>query len=322
VQTVEKRSEYKKAKKKKRKGLKIFLTILAALILLVGGYVIYAYNQVKHTVDNEMHEKVDSIENEPGKVAKGKESIHILLMGVDEREHDKGRADTLIVLTVNPKTKSMQQISIPRDTYVEIVGHGTHDKINHSYAFGGTDMTIATVEKWLDIDLDYYVKINMEGLSQLVDAMGGITVDNPIEWTDSGKDGGIPGYHYALGEIELDGDNVMGFVRMRKQDPQGDVGRNLRQRLVIESLVKKGASVGTVTKLGDILDVLGTNVSTNMSFDEMKSIFKNYRQAASKNESYQIEGSGEYLGTVWYFMVSEEERQKLHDMIVDFAEAK
>ncbi len=318
MRKLEKRTERRRAKKKKRKGLKIFLTVVAVLVLSVVGYGLYVYSQVKDTVNNEIHEKIDSIESQPDKAKEGKESLNILLMGVDERENDTGRADTLILLSLNPKTNSMQQISIPRDTYTDIIGYGTTDKINHSYAYGGTDMTVATVENFLDVELDYYVKINMEGLSQLVDAVGGVTVNNPIEWTDSGKDGYKAGYHYAQGEIELNGEQAMGFVRMRKQDPAGDAGRNERQQILINAIVKKGASVGSVTRIGDILDVLGNNVNTNMSFDEMKSIFKNYRDTISNSESYKIEGYGEYIGTTWYYMVSEEERQKVHDLIDDF----
>src|SRR5690606_14041381 len=129
------------------------------------------------------------------------------------------------------------------------------------------------------------------------------------------------GYHYQKGEITLNGEQAMGFVRMRKQDPKGDAGRNERQKLLIEAIVKKGASIGTVTRIGDILDVLGDNVTTNMSFDEMKSIFNNYRKTTSNTVSESIEGYGEYIGTIWYYMVPEEERQRIHNVIVEFNEA-
>src|SRR5699024_11686849 len=108
----------------------------------------------------------------------------ILLMCVDARGADKGRSDALMVLTLNPKTDSMQIVSIPRDTRVEIAGRGTQDKINHAYAFGGADMAVNTVENFLDVDMDYYVSMNMEGMEELVDQLGGITVENDIEWQD------------------------------------------------------------------------------------------------------------------------------------------
>lgn len=317
-----KRTERKQQERQKKKGLKIFLWILAAIFLVVGGYALYVYNQVKQTVEDDIRETVESIHHQPDKAEAGEETLNILLMGVDKREHDSGRADTLILMSLNPNTNSMQQISIPRDTYTDIIGHGTTDKINHAYAFGGTDMQVATVENFLDIELDYYVKINMEGLSELVDAVGGITVNNPIEWTDTGNDGYKKGYHYAKGPIELNGEQAMGFVRMRKQDPEGDAGRNKRQRLAIEAIIDKGASVGSVTRIDDILQVLGDNVSTNMSFDEMKNIFKNYKDTRNSQTSYQIQGSGQWIGPKWYLIVPDEEIQKVHNMIKEFNEKK
>src|SRR5699024_4856649 len=103
---------------------------------------------------------------------------------------------------------------------------GTEDKINHAYAFGGADMSIQTVENFLDIELDYFVRINMEGLKELVDEIGTITIDNEIEWNDGT-------YNFTKGPIEMDGDKTLAYVRMRKQDSAGDFGRTERQRKVI-----------------------------------------------------------------------------------------
>ncbi|SES72237.1 cell envelope-related function transcriptional attenuator common domain-containing protein [Salinibacillus kushneri] len=314
-----KRTEHIRAQKKRKRPLKIFLWILATIFLVAGIYASYVYFQVKNTVEEDIHEKVESISNDISekKASEGQETINVLLMGVDERSHDTGRADTLIVMSLNPNTDSLQMVSIPRDTYVPIIGYGKEDKINHSYVYGESDMTVATVENFLDIDLDYYVKINMQGLSDLVDAVGGITVDNPIEWVDNGE-AYIEGYRFEKGEITLNGPEALGYARMRKQDPKGDAGRNLRQRLVIEAIIDKGASVGSVTKIDDILEVMGENVSTNMTFNEMKDIFKNYRNTRKNINNYQMQGEGQYIGPIWYFMVSEEEQQKVHDMITDF----
>src|SRR5699024_63461 len=129
----------------------------------------------------------------------------------------------MIVMTLDPNNNQMQLVSIPRDSRTLIVGKGFQDKINHAYAFGGSEMSVATVENFLDIDLDYYVRMNMEGLAQLVDAVGGIMVNNDQQFSQSG-------YTFDTGKIQLDGDKALAYVRMRKQDPQGDVGRNDRQR--------------------------------------------------------------------------------------------
>src|SRR5699024_136687 len=101
-------------------------------------------------------------------------------------------------LTLKPESDEMQIVSIPRDTRTTIIGRGTEDKINHAYAFGGADMSIQTVENFLDIELDYFVRINMEGLKELVDEIGTITIDNEIEWNDGT-------YNFTKGPIEMDG---------------------------------------------------------------------------------------------------------------------
>ncbi|RKJ22727.1 LytR family transcriptional regulator, partial [Butyricicoccus sp. 1XD8-22] len=98
------------------------------------------------------------------------------------RPGDRGRSDSIIVMTVNPKTESIDMLSIPRDTRVEIVGKGVDDKINHAYAFGGVEMSMNTVEKFLDIPIDYYIKLNMEGFKEIVDAVGGVDVNNDIDF--------------------------------------------------------------------------------------------------------------------------------------------
>src|SRR5699024_8173863 len=159
----------------------------------------------------------------------------------------------------------MQLVSIPRDTRVPIIGKGFDDKINHAYAFGGNDMSVATVESFLDLELDYYVSLNMDGFQELVEQLDGITVYNDMAWKDSK-------YDFGFGPIEMDGDKTMSFVRMRKQDPSGDFGRTKRQRQVIQGIVEKGASVGSITKINGVIDILGNNMATNMDFDDMKKL--------------------------------------------------
>lgn len=308
----ESRSTNKKTKK--RKGLKITLIIVAILLLAIVAFVFSIWWNAKQTVDGEIHQGIDSIDTAATKEKlKNQEPLNVLLLGVDERENDAGRSDALMVLSIDPNDDSIQIISIPRDTRTEIVGHGTVDKINHAHAFGGPDMTVDTVENFLSIELDYYVKVNMEGLEELVDAVGGITIENELEWVDSGYY--QKGYLYEKGEIELNGAQALGYVRMRKQDPENDFGRTKRQRKVIEGIIDKGATIGSVTKIGDILDVLGSNVETNMDFSDMQNMFLNYRSTRKNISNYMMEGQGQMIDSIYYLIVSDEEIQKVHNMI-------
>lgn len=297
--------------KPRRLWLKIPLVLILLFILGVGGYAYSIYNNAKKTVNDKMHEPVDTIDTSVAKKKiKATEPLNILLMGIDSHSSEKGRSDALMILSLNPKTDTLQLVSIPRDARTTIVGKGIEDKINHAYAFGGTDMAIATVENFLDIELDYYVRMNMDGLMELVDELGSITVNNEIAWND-GK------YDFTEGPVEMDGEKTMAFVRMRKKDPSGDFGRTKRQRQVVQGIIEKGASVGSITKIDSMIDIFGNNMATNMDFDDMKKIFGGYKDTRKNYKEYMMEGTGQKIDGIYYLIVPNEEVQKVHQMIVD-----
>ncbi|QAS53363.1 LCP family protein [Halobacillus litoralis] len=306
------RREVKKKKRRKRRGWKILLVVIGLVLLIGGIYLFTIINDVRTTVNQDLHEDVSSIDTDETKEkVDQKEPINILLLGVDERENDVGRSDTMIVMTLDPNNDQMQMVSIPRDTRVEIAGDGRTTRINHAYAYGGSDMAVDTVENFLDINLDYYIRVNMEGLSQVVDAVDGVTVQNDRAFSSGSFD-------FEKGEIELDGREALAFVRMRKNDPQGDIGRNERQRQVIQGIIDKGARLDVVNKVGDVMDVLGDNVSTNMQFGDMRRLATNYSSARKNSSTYQMEGDGRMVNGMYLIFMSEEEVQNTHDMIVDF----
>ncbi|MCY1689886.1 LCP family protein [Exiguobacterium sp. SL14] len=177
-----------------------------------------------------------------------------------------------MVMTLNPTRNESRLISIPRDTKVDIVGKGTNDKINHAYSFGGPEMAIKTVEKFLDIPINYYAEINMEGFTSLVDAVGGVTVNNDIDFTVSGT-------HFPIGKVNLDGDSALKFTRMRYEDPRGDFGRQMRQREVIAQVANKLSSDVSVSNFNAIMDVVGKNAQTNVSFKPMRTLAFDYMDA-------------------------------------------
>ncbi|WP_246942790.1 LytR family transcriptional regulator [Bacillus pinisoli] len=297
-------------KKKPKKWLWILLSVIGALIIGISAYVYSIYHSVQQTA-NQMFEqpkrersekrleKVEFVEKDP---------ISVLIMGVDERANDRGRSDTMIVMTVNPELQSMQMVSIPRDTRTEIIGKGIQDKINHAYAFGGTDMAVETVENFLDIPIDYYVKVNMESFKEIVDAVGGVTVNNPFEF----KEGGLT---FIKGEINLNGEQALAYARMRKQDPRGDFGRQDRQKQIIMGVIQKGASFSTLGKHDDILAVLGKNIKTNLTFEQMVDLQANYKEARHNLEQFQINGGGQTINRIYYYVVPETERLSLSEKL-------
>jgi LCP family protein required for cell wall assembly len=302
-------------RKKKKKVLWIILSIIGVLVLSTGGYAFYLYKSAADTVAS-IHEDLnrDKSEKRSEEVKfSEKDPISILLMGVDERDGDAGRSDSLILMTVNPNTNSTQMISIPRDTRTEIIGKGKDDKINHAYAFGGTEMAINTVEHFLDIPIDYFVKINMESFKDTVDAVGGVEVNNTLDFSYGGFD-------FPEGLVSLDGEKALAYTRMRYEDPRGDFGRQDRQRQVIEAVIKKGANVSSITKFGDMFGVVRNNVKTNLTFDEMWEIQANYKAASQNLEQFQVNGKGDKIDGVYYFIVPEEERLALSKQLKEHLE--
>jgi LCP family protein required for cell wall assembly len=303
---------------KKKIALYVGIPILAVL-LGIGGYALYLYNSTKETVA-QMHEPIEREKKTPKPVITEdtKEPISILLLGVDERKNDSGRSDTLIVMTLNPNKESMQMVSIQRDIRTDIIGYGAVDKINHAYAFGGTRMSIETVENFTGIPIDYYMKVNMETLVDLVDSVGGVTVQNDLDWHDSGFY--EKGFHYKRGELQLNGEQALGYVRMRYEDPRGDFGRNERQRDVIKAIIDKGARFSSITRFDEILAALGDNIKTDMTFDDMMDIQKNYRSARHNIINYEIKTTGKMINGISYQLVSEDERKNVETMLKDHLE--
>lgn len=240
-----------------------------------------------------------------------KEPFSVLLLGADTGalgRTEQGRSDTIIVATVNPMKKKTTLVSLPRDTYVDIVGHHTKDKLNHAYAFGGTSMTIATVENLLDVPIDYYITVNMKGIESLVDAVGGIKVNNPFTFTYEGET-------FPIGIQYLDGKKTLKYTRMRYDDPKGDYGRQGRQRQVITAMLKQVASIKGIVHYQKIMDSLENNLKTDISSENIGTLIKEYRSAFTEIESKQVKGEGFMQDGISYQRISPNELKNIQTFI-------
>ena len=165
---------------------KVVLGFLSVLLVVVAGvcaYGIKMYSDANSTI-NGIYQSVNRKSNK-GATANidAQEPFSVLLMGIDTGDlgrTEQGRSDTTMVVTINPKENKSTMISLDRDILTDIVGNDTQDKLNHAYTFGGAEMAINTVQELLDIPIHHYVSINMKGLKDLIDAVGGIEVDNTI----------------------------------------------------------------------------------------------------------------------------------------------
>lgn len=304
------RSQVRKKKKKWPWVLGILFLLGAAYLLSIYFSFSSALKDINSPIEREISDmRVDEVNLD------NKQPFSVLMLGVDARAGDAGRSDTIIVMTVNPTDKSTKMVSIPRDTYTEIVGKGNKDKINHAYAFGGIEMSMATVENLLDIPIDYVTKVNMEGFEDLVDAVGGVNVNNTLDFS-------MDKFDYPVGNITLNGEEALSYVRMRYDDPGGDFGRQDRQKQVIQGIMKEGASVKSLLNYRSIFNALGANVQTNMTFDEMVDVQKNYRDAVGKiDQLYFEKGTGGKLNDgVWYYNMNEAELAEVQGLLKEHLE--
>lgn len=306
-------SRVEKRHKKRRKWPLWVGGIILAFILITAGYLYYVWDKVGDTVAT-MHDPLDrDNQKELDSLFKDNKSVNILLLGVDARSGDKGRSDTMILMSLNPKTDAMTMLSIPRDTYVDIPGRGM-DKINHAYAFGDVPLSIQTVENAFDLPIHFYARVNMEGFQQGIDAIGGVTVNNTNKFSQDGDT-------FSEGNISLNGKQALNYIRMRKEDPRGDMGRNERQRDVLSAAIDKGASFSNITKVGDILNILGGNVKTNLDMKNMQTLFSDYRGTRKNVKTIEIDGDGQTINGGWYYVVPDNEFNRITTEIKEHMEA-
>jgi LCP family protein required for cell wall assembly len=222
------------------------------------------------------------------KPAEPSSGVNILLMGVDARPGeaiDVGvRPDALMVLHLNPENGSCRVLAIPRDTRTELPGYGL-TKINHALAVGGTPYERQVVEQFLGISIQHYGLIDFTGLTDLVDAVGGVTIDNDYAFSAGGVD-------FPLGPQHLDGKDALTFSRFR-HGPDGDFGRVRRQQMVIRALVKQGASLNVVTELNRLLPALQAHTRTDLTVPEMIALAQKYGPTCSSStlDMKELQGS-------------------------------
>ena len=311
-----------KRRQKKKKGKLLFIFILITA-LLVGSSIFFAdkLNLFNKTINTITQDVGNRTEEEAQEIIENAKPINILLLGIDNgaygRPTEDGRSDTMLLLTSNPSEKKAQLLSIPRDTYTEIVGMNYYDKINHAYAYGQAKMAINSVEKLFDINIDFYMEINMSGLMEFVDAVGGIEVTSPLTFTYEGRS-------FEEGKKELlDGESALRFARMRYDDPEGDYGRQKRQRIVIEQLVKKMMSFNSITNFEKIMNAVSKNVKTDIPIGKIMALKNTYGPSFDHLEQAFIEERSLLLTNsigeqIYYSYATDEELLEKSNLIREY----
>lgn len=287
--------------KKKNRNTWIKRFVLVIVILLTFGLGTYAgyygwqvVQLLSDVSDDTPDESRDTSESD--ETIRELHPISILILGLDE-ENGTSRSDSILVATVNPQKESTKIVSIPRDTLITLPNSNNerYEKINALHAIYGVSGTMDFIEDYLTIPISFYATLNFDGLVDLVDAVGGITVDSPLAFTVQDSNENMGAIQIEEGIQTLDGEGALGYARMRKQDPRGDFGRQERQREVLERLTEELLSFGSITNLTPIINAIRPNLQTNMTPQQMLALAANYYPAANTIDSIEISGTDEYF---------------------------
>lgn len=307
--------------KKRTTPFKRFLKVVLTLVLITAiaglgyaGYIAYTIKNVAQDSYEEL-ERGEKSELREEKVTMKSDPVTILLMGVDDYvKNDKGRTDTLLLITLNPITKEVAILSIPRDTRAYIPDVERKDKINAAYAYGDEQGTIEAVQELLDVPVDYYIKTGVQGFQDVVDELGGITVTVPFDFKQVDLKNKY--VYFKEGQMELDGREALAFVQMRKEDPRGDFGRNERQQEAIRAIADKAVSLNTLTKANRVIETMGANIKTNIQLKELLGLRTFYDEI--KNQDFkrlELEGYDDNINGLYYYIPDEQSLQEVGDEI-------
>ena len=231
------------------------------------------------------------------------QNLHLLLIGNDDPQLGKGRADVLMMVTLDGVHKQMSLLSIPRDTRINLPGYGWV-KINAAYAYGGASLQTKAVERFLGIPMDKIIEVSFTGFQQAIDAVGGVNVNPAFAFS-------LDDEHFQPGVQNLNGEAALAYTRMRKKDPEGDLGRNRRQQEVIRSLI---AALGKTpsSEFLDILDTLKHSVRSDFTPTEVIGLRTARPYVLTHQIRVLLHGVNRKIGKIWFYLIDDQERQRLH----------
>ena len=245
---------------------------------------------------------------------------NILFLGVDASENPKDlwtgtRTDTIILVNIDPKNKSVNALSIPRDSKVYLPRDNGVNKINAAHAIGGIEMTKRTVEETLGVHIDRYIMVHDNAVKEIVDAMGGIDIyiEKPMHYNDYSGNLHI---NFAKGNQHLDGQQAVEYLRFR-HDALGDIGRTQRQQWLMRSVLDKLKQPSTITKIPDIIAVTKKYVKTDMSFYEMSQYAAMLKHVdMNKIEVATLPGAPNQKGYISYWILDPEKTQEVINRVI------
>lgn len=282
----------KRRKKKSSNFWPMFLLLCAFAIAAVGGALF-----ASSTSFDKPHDKP-----EKQNLMTAKDKIIVMIMGVDEREDDVGRSDTLMVATLDPKKKKAALLSIPRDTRVKIRGYG-FDKINSAYAYGGYELTKDTVEDLIGVHMEHHILINIKSFKKIIDAIGGvdINVEKRMYYEDVWDDDGGLLIDLQPGPQHMDGNTAITYVRYR--DEEGDIGRIRRQQKFMQAVMDRITSPAIIPRIPSIIKEVISSVETDLSMKQLIEFATSLKDAQKTGlQAEMLPGKPIYIDGVSYWL--------------------
>lgn len=304
-----------------KKGFYIsFIISLMVFSLIFIGFdqgLFLKYLGIPRVEDDEELANDEEVEELP----KVKDEMIFLMLGVDSNdldEHSNIRTDTMILTKVNFNTGQVDILSIPRDTRTEV--RGKLDKINHAHSYGGIDLTLKTVSDFLDIDLDYYVKLNYDAVEEVVDKIGGVEIDVPKRMVYEDRSADPPLYiDLEPGLQTLDGDKSLQYLRFRSYE-DGDIGRVGAQQIFIKEFVSQTFSLRNIFKIPSIIKTYYDYIDTNIPMSTiLKGATFKKDDVIENLKTDTIPGEARNIDGVSYYIHYEEETEELvEDIFGDY----
>lgn len=291
------------------KILLIFLLLVFLIALAVAAIFYWRFDQAVKTSNARVPADVRQVLKKPASgISSGAQNI--LFLGSDKRPDEPARADTILLVRANGREKTFSQLSIPRDTLVDIPEYG-EGKINSAYAYGGPALMISTVEELTGIPIHHYVELDFSGFPPIVDSLGGVEIDVPAvidsqypsgtDWTQ---------VHFDAGPQHMDGERALVFVRVRYSDD--DFQRMERQQKFMEALQKKFTSSGTLARMPLIAPDMVGNITTDLSTNDILRLgWTKFRSPGDRNRKFVLVGTPEYIGGGSYVIVDENQSQTM-----------
>lgn len=306
-----------KQKKTKKKSfnfslfIKITLLLAASMLICVTAYGVYLTKKAEQAANGayEVLEEREMPDQREVRVEPAVDNVSVLFLGVDDSDTrgqgaDSSRTDALLLATLNNKTKTVKLVSIPRDSYVYIPHVGYRDKINHAHAYGSTLATLETVEELFDVPIDYYVRMNFNAFIDVVDALGGVEVEVPYRIVGEKDEFDRNTMNLDPGLQTLDGRHALALARTRKLD--SDIERGKRQQQILTAISQKASNLTSISKYDDVIEALGNNIKTDMTFTEMKSFLSYLTAGMPRIDSLTLQGYDDMSTGIYYYKLDNE----------------